>query len=157
MTQSTPKESGNQPGGISISGSSGINIVQGKNTVLGNDTQVVSGNNNQVQQSQGATDDTLLTKEDILNLFKELDALIKGFTLPGDAKEEATTYFNAAKTATAKNKPTDTIKTNLITVAETLGEASKTVEAGKPFWETAKPSMETIGKWLGIAVFSALL
>ncbi|MGB3493236.1 MAG: hypothetical protein WBA57_10945 [Elainellaceae cyanobacterium] len=46
----------------------------------------------------------------MLKLFAELDTLIKGLALPDDAKDEASTYLKAAKTATEKDKPKEAIR-----------------------------------------------
>lgn len=157
MTHANPQESDNSLGTISISGSSGVTFAQGNNNTQGNNNQVVIGDNNQVQQSQGAAAAPPLSKDDVLALLAELDTLIKESALPEEAKDDAVNYLKAATKATEKDKPKETVKTNLETMTETLSEASKTVEAGKTFWDTARPIMVKIGTWLGVATFSALL
>lgn len=138
---------------ISISGSSGVNIAKGDRNIQGDNNQAIIGDHNQVQQGQEAAKS--LTKEDVLALFSELNSLIERSGLPEDAKDEAGIYLKAAKTAAEKDKP-ETVKTNLEMMTGTLSEASKTVEAGKTFWETARPIMVKIGAWLGMAAFGGL-
>ncbi|MGF1515558.1 MAG: pentapeptide repeat-containing protein [Elainellaceae cyanobacterium] len=136
---------------ISISSSSGVNIAKGDRNLQGDHNQAAMGDHSQVQQGEAAA----LTQDEVLGLFAELGELIQRSRLPEAAKDEATTYLKAAKVATKKGKP-DAVKANLETMTETLSEASKTVEAGKTFWQTARPIVLKIGAWLGMATFGGL-
>ncbi|MEQ9667037.1 hypothetical protein [Coleofasciculus sp. G2-EDA-02] len=161
----------NNPGGFSVGGSVGGDIsnrqVQGKNNrtlegdnnIQGDNNQSVHGNNNQLTYGQNsATAEEQLTKADVIKLLAELDKLVRGAELPEDTKEEATMYLGAAKKATEKEEPKkETALANLESVAETLETASKTVDIGKNFWDTAKPIISKIAGWLGAAAGSSLL
>ncbi|WP_413176453.1 pentapeptide repeat-containing protein [Anabaena azotica] len=152
------------PGGFSIGGSVGgnVNNVQGDNNraVQGDNNQAVLGDGNQVtQQNQvGATAETTLTKDDIIKLFAELEALIKKAELPADTKEEVIEDLSAAKNATDKEEPNkERALKKLTDVTEALENTSKSVEAGQKIWTTAKPIIMKVASWLGAAAGSYLL
>ncbi|WP_242048666.1 MULTISPECIES: hypothetical protein [Nostocaceae] len=167
QTQETNINAGtmtNNPGGFSIGGSVGgnVNNVQGDNNraVQGDNNQAVLGDNNQVmQQNQvGAETSESLTKEDVVKLLAQLETLIKGAELPADTKEELVEDLSAAKKATEKEEPNKQRALDRLTgVAETLEKTSKSVEAGKKIWTTAKPIIVKIASWLGAAAGSHLL
>ncbi|MEQ9484585.1 pentapeptide repeat-containing protein [Coleofasciculus sp. F4-SAH-05] len=149
------------PGGFSVGGSVGGNIsnLQGDHNLQGDNNQTVQGNHNQVTQGQGSvTAEEQFTKADVIKLLAELDKLVRAAELPEGTKEEATMYLGAAKKATEKEEPKkETALANMESVAETLETASKTVDLGKNFWDTAKPIISKVAGWLGAAAGSSLL
>ena len=154
----------NNPGGFSVGGSVGgnVNNVQGDNNraVQGDNNQAVLGDNNQVtQQNQvGADTGESLTKEDVVKLLAQLEALIQGAELPANTKEEVIEDLSAAKKATDKEEPNkQRALERLVTVAETLDKTSKGIEAGQKIWTTAKPIIVKVATWLGMAAGSHLL
>ncbi|MBE8991994.1 pentapeptide repeat-containing protein [Nostoc sp. LEGE 12450] len=154
----------NNPGGFSVGGSVGgnVNNVQGDNNraVQGDNNQAVLGDGNQVTQHNqvGADTGESLTKEDVVKLLSELENLIQGAELPTDTKQEVVEDLSAAKKATDKEEPNKQRALDRLTgVAETLEKTSKSVEAGKKIWTTAKPIIVKVAAWLGAAAGSHLL
>ena len=146
------------PSGFSVGGSvsGNINNIQGNNirAVQGDNNQAVLGDGNQLtQQNQVVTDTaTLLTKEGIIKLLTELETLVEGAELPANTKEEVIEDLGAAKKATDKEEPNNSrALERLGTVAETLEKTSKTVDAGKKVWSTAKPIIVKVATWLAAA------
>ncbi len=154
----------NNPGGFSVGGSVGgnVNNVQGDNNraVQGDNNQAVLGDGNQVTQHKqvGADTGESLTKEDVVKLLSELENLIQGAELPTDTKQEVVEDLSAAKKATDKEEPNKQRALDRLTgVAETLEKTSKSVEAGKKIWTTAKPIIVKVAAWLGASAGSHLL
>ncbi len=154
----------NNPGGFSVGGSVGgnANNIQGDDNraVQGDNNQAVLGDGNQVTKHNqvGADTGESFTKEDIVKLLAELEALIQGAELPADTKEEVVEDLSAAKKATDKEEPNkQRALERLGTVAETLEKTSKTVESSQKIWTTAKPIIVKIATWLGVAAGSHLL
>jgi uncharacterized protein YjbI with pentapeptide repeats len=154
----------NNPGGFSVGGSVGGDVknLQGDNnsTIQGDNNQGVLGDNNQVtQQNQMGVDaETSLTKEDVVKLLVELEALVKSAELPAETKEEVIEDLSSAKKATDKEEPNkNRALERLGSVAETLEKTSKGVDAGHKIWTTAKPIIGKIATWLGAAAGSHLL
>jgi len=148
------------PDSFSISGSVGgnVNNVQGDNnrTVQGDNNQAILGDFNQVTQQNHT--ETALTKDEIINLFLELETLIQQAGLPLDSKEEVIADLDAAKRAIDKEEPNKKRAwERLRDVTETLEKTSKSIEAGQKIWTTAKPIITKIALWLGAAAGSHLL
>lgn len=143
---------------IIIGGSVGgdINNVQGDNNraVQGDNNQVIQGDGNQV----GVDAEAPLSKDDIVELLEELEALVLKAELPEETKEEVSSEISAAKKATDKEEPKKNIAlANLESVAQTLEKTNKTMDAGQKLWNTTKPIIVKIASWLGAAAGSYLL
>jgi hypothetical protein len=154
----------NNPGGFSVGGSIGGDVknLQGDNnrTVQGDNNQGVLGDNNQVRQQNQVGVDTgeSLTKEDIVKLLAELEALVKTAEIPAETKEEVAEDLSSAKKATDKEEPNKNLALKRLgSVADTLEKTSKTVESGQKIWTTAKPILVKVASWLGAAAGSHLL
>ncbi|MEM1392422.1 MAG: pentapeptide repeat-containing protein [Cyanobacteria bacterium P01_H01_bin.150] len=148
----------NNPGGFSVGGSvSGdIKNLQGDNNraVQGDNNQVIQGDGNQV----GVDTEAPLSKNDIVKLLEELEALVLKAELPEETKEEVSEEISAAKKATDKEEPKKNIAiANLESVAQTLEKTNKTVDASQKLWNKAKPIIVKIASWLGAAAGSYLL
>ncbi|PSB16845.1 hypothetical protein C7B65_20510 [Phormidesmis priestleyi ULC007] len=106
----------------------------------------------QTQINSTASVDKQLTQSDVVTVLGELDRMIRDAELPSDVKEELTLYLGAAKKAVEKEEPKKVLAAdNLKTMAETLENAGKTVEAGKSLWDKVKPFLGQISGWLGVA------
>jgi hypothetical protein len=135
-------------GGISQSANQASGVVQ----------QATIGNNNQqtvgTQSANSGTDQELTTSE-VVALLNQIGEFLSVANLPETAKEDAIAYLNAAKKATDKEEPKkETAAINLKEMAETLENATKTVEASKGLWDNVQPILVQIAKWLGIAAGS---
>ncbi|MEM1394252.1 MAG: pentapeptide repeat-containing protein [Cyanobacteria bacterium P01_H01_bin.150] len=144
--------------GFSVGGSVGgdINNVQGDNNraVQGDNNQAVQGDNNQI----GIDTEAPVSKDDIVKLLEELEALVLKAQLPQETKEEVSEDISAAKKATNKDEPKKNIAlANLESVAQTLEKTNKTVDASQKLWSKAKPIITKIAGWLGAAAGSYLL
>ncbi|MEO1431775.1 MAG: hypothetical protein AAFS12_16040 [Cyanobacteria bacterium J06632_19] len=149
-------------GGFSIghSLSGNVNNVQGNNnrTIQGDNNQGVVGDNNQVTQQNKVSRDALLSKDDIIKLFAELETSVQTAELSTETKEEVIEDLSAAKNATKKEEPNKKrALERLRSAAETLEKTSKSVDAGKKIWTTAKPIIIKIATWLGAETGSNLL
>ncbi|MBE9199161.1 MULTISPECIES: pentapeptide repeat-containing protein [unclassified Nodularia (in: cyanobacteria)] len=145
----------NNPGGFSIGGSVGGNV----NNLQGDNNQAVFGDGNQVTQKNhtGADGESSLTKDDVVKLMAELETLIKGSELPADTKEEVIEDLNAAKKATDKEEPNkQRALERLTSVATTIEKTTKTVDASRQLWTTAKPIFVKLLGWLGAAGLNLL-
>ena len=134
------------PGGISqtVTSSPGSNI------------NAFQGDHNQVTQTQGAQAQP--SQEEVIEMLAQIKSLIEAAALPGEVKVEANAHLKTAQKAAAQEKPKKEIAlATLESMAETLEEASKTVEVGKTLWEQVKPILVKVAGWLGAAVGSSLL
>jgi hypothetical protein len=154
----------NNSGAFSVGGSvsSNVNNVQGNNnrTIQGDNNQGVLGDGNEVtQQNQVSADaGTTLTKEDVVKLLVELEALVQNAELPTETKDEIIEDLSSAKKATDKEEPNkNRALERLGNVAESLEKTSKGVDAGQKIWTVAKPIIVQIATWLGAAAGSNLL
>ena len=131
------------------------NIIKGDNirAVQGGGNQAVLGDSNQVTQTQGTQEH--LSKDDVIEMLAQIKALIEAAELPAEVKAEAKANLKIAKKATEQEEK-QTIAANLEGMAETLEEASKTVEAGKTLWGQVSPALIKIAGWLGAAAGSIL-
>ena len=144
----------NNQGGFSVGGDIGGNV----NNVQGDNNQGELGDNNQVTQQNQVGDTPPLTKEKVIELLVELEALVKGAELPEETKEEVVEDLSSAKKAANREEPNkNRALDRLGSVAETLEKTSKTVESGQKLWSKAKPIMVKVASWLGAAAGSHLL
>ncbi|MEH2446783.1 MAG: hypothetical protein V7K18_13615 [Nostoc sp.] len=154
----------NDMSGSSVGGSVGGNFNNApgdhNSTNQGDNNQGVLGDNNQVtQQNQVGVDaETPLTKEDVVKLFAELEALVKGAEIPAETKEEVVEDLSSASKATDKEEPNKNLALKRLgNVVDTLEKTSKSVDAGQKIWTTAKPIIVKIATWLGAAASSHIL
>ena len=134
------------PGGITqnISSSPNSNI----NAFQGNQNQVTQTQSAQAQPSQ----------EEVIEMLAQIKSLIEAAALPGEVKIAANANLQVAQKAVAQEEPKKEIAlATLESMAETLEEASKTVEAGKTLWGQVKPILVKVAGWLGAAAGSLLL
>ena len=119
-----------------------------------NNQYVVRGNNNQTVQGSGNTvsyhnqintgSEENLTRNQVVELFAELEEQIQQSELPEDLKK------NTAEV----NEPEpdkQLAASNLKRVTETLTEASKTSEAAKKLWSNIAPTVFKLGVWFSTA------
>jgi len=96
-----------------------------------------------------------LNKDDVIEMLAQIKALIEAAELPAEVKAEAKANLKIAKKATEQEEK-QTIAANLEGMAETLEEASKSVEAGKTLWGQVSPILIPIAGWLEAAAGSIL-
>ena len=96
-----------------------------------------------------------LSKDDVIEMLAQIKALIEAAELPTEVKAEAKANLKIAKKATEQEEK-QTIAANLEGMAETLEEASKSVEAGKTLWGQVSPILIPIAGWLGAVAGSIL-
>ena len=114
------------------------------------------GNQNQVTQTQGAQAQP--SQAEVIEMLAQIKALIEATELPGEVKVEANAHLKTAQKAAAQAEPKKEIAlATLESMAETLEEASKTVEAGKTLWGQVKPILFRVAGWLRAAAGSSLL
>jgi len=127
------------------------NISQSVTNSPGSNISAVQGNENQVAQEQ-------LSKEDILDLLTQIKTLIAAADIPAEVKVEANAHLKTAQKATEQETPKKEIAlATLESMAETLEEASKSVEAGKTLWNQVSPIAVKVARWLGAAAGSLLM
>jgi FKBP-type peptidyl-prolyl cis-trans isomerase len=134
-------------GGISQSISGSSEVTQ----------QAAIGNNNQqTLDTQLKTESgRALSTAEIVELLNQIAECLRVSTLPDTTKEDAMTYLKAAKRATEREDPKkETAAINLKEMAETLENATKTVEASKSLWEKVQPILIQVAQWLGVAAGS---
>jgi len=135
-------------------------ISQSANHSSGANLQVIKGNNNRQTNSHALTDsgtDQELTTAEVIVLLNKIQDLLNTANLPDTIKEDAATYLNAAKKATDKEEPKkETAAINLKEMAETLKDATETIEASNSLWEKVQPILVQIANWLGVAATSLL-
>lgn len=143
MNESTDQSS--NYGGISqnISGGSvygGIQAAQG------------SGNVQSQKIHSIASSDQGLTQDQVIQLFAQLESVLRQPELQGEVQTKAIKYLEAAKEEVQAKEPDKQLAAgNLKRMAETIETTSKTMEASKKIWETTKPILEKILPWLGVA------
>jgi len=99
-----------------------------------------------------------LSKEDILDLLTQVKTLIAAADIPGEVKIAANANLQVAQKATEQETPKKEIAlATLESMAETLKEASKSVEAGKTLWNQVSPIAVKVARWLGAAAGSLLM
>jgi hypothetical protein len=117
----------------------------------------IGANNHQTsstQLSKSEADKELSTAE-VVELLNQIADCLRVSALPDEIKEDAITYLNAAKKATERKEPKkETAAINLKEMAETLENASKTVEASKSLLGNIQPILVQVAKWLGVAAGS---
>ena len=127
-----------------------------------NNQYVVRGNNNQTVQGSGNTvsyhnqintgSKENLTKNQVVELFAELEEQIQQSELPEDLKNNTIKRLGACSAEVNEQEPDKQLAaSNLKRVTETLTEASKTSEAAKKLWSNIAPTVLKIGGWLGVA------
>ena len=127
------------------------NISQSITNSPGSNINAIQGNENQVAQEQ-------LSKEDILDLLTQIKTLIAAADIPAEVKVEANAHLKTAQKATEQETPKKEIAlATLESMAETLEEASKSVEAGKTLWNQVSPIAIKVAGWLGAAAGSLLM
>ena len=127
------------------------NISQSVTKSPGSNINAIQGNENQVAQEQ-------LSKEDILDLLTQIKTLIADSGIPSEVKIAANANLQVAQKATEQETPKKEIAlATLESMAETLEEASKSVEAGKTLWNQVSPIAVKVARWLGAAVGSLLM
>ncbi|MBD2000023.1 hypothetical protein H6G00_25995 [Leptolyngbya sp. FACHB-541] len=116
-----------------IQGAQGNDIQQSQLTNSGNAS-------NQVDQDKARI------------ILEQLSELLKNSSLPEMLKEDSTVYLDAARKAINRDEPNkELIKVNLKGMAETLQDASNTVEESKALWDRVKPALVQLISWLGVA------
>jgi len=133
-------------GGISQSVSGSVSGVTQQGTI-GNSNQLTVG-----VQNSASNEEKSLTKEEAITLLAQLEEMVRVAALPKATKDDAMAYLNAARKAADNEDPKkEAAAINLKEMAETLQNASKTVDAGKSLWEKAQPVLVEVAKWLGTA------
>ena len=122
--------------------------------VRGNNNQTVQGSHNTVsyhnQIDTGSEEN--LTKNQVIELFAELEKQIQQSELPEDLKNNTIKRLGACTAEVNEPEPDKQLAaSNLKRVTETLTEASKTSEAAKKLWNNIAPTVLKIGGWLSIA------
>lgn len=135
----------NNPGGISQSVSGG--------TVYGGLQAAQGSNNTQSQEIHSiASSEQGLTQDQVIQLFAQLESLVRQPEFPTEAQAKAAKYLDAAKEEVQAKEPDKQLAAgNLKRMAETIETTSKTMESGKKIWETTKPVLEALLPWLGVA------
>lgn len=122
--------------------------------VKGNNNQTVQGNENTVTYRNQINTDSAenLTRNDIIELFAELEEQIQQSELPEGLKDNTIKRLGACSAEVNEQEPDKQLAaSNLKRVTETLTEASRTSEAAKKLWSNIAPTVLKIGGWLGIA------
>ncbi len=128
---------------------------QGKQT---NITGEVAGEQNQVAQTQGNQSPSPLSQADVVELLAQIKRLIDAAEISPEVKVEARAHLKTAQKATEQAEPEKKVAlATLESMAETLKEASKTVEAGKTLWGQVSPILVKVAEWLGAAAGSLLM
>lgn len=122
--------------------------------VRGNNNQTVQGSDNTVsyhnQIDTGSEEN--LTRNQVVELFAELEEQIQQSELPEDLKNNTIKRLGACTAEAQEQEPDKQLAaSNLKRVTETLTEASKTSEAAQKLWNNIAPTVLKIGGWLGIA------
>lgn len=123
--------------------------------VKGNNNQTVQGNENTVTYRNQINTDSAenLTKNDIIELFAELEEQIQQSELPADLKDNTIKRLGACTAEAQEQEPNKQLAaSNLKRVTETLTEASETSEAAKKLWSNIAPTVAKIGIWLGTVI-----
>ena len=127
-----------------------------------NNQYVVRGNNNQTVQGSHNTvsyhnqidtgSEKNLTRNQVIELFAELEEQIQQSTLPADLKNNTIKRLGACTAEVNEQEPDKQLAaSNLKRVTETLTEASKTSEAAKKLWSNIAPTVFKLGVWFGTA------
>ncbi|MEA5504907.1 hypothetical protein VB735_17705 [Halotia wernerae UHCC 0503] len=131
------------PGGISQSNTG--QMSGGMQAAIGN-------NNQQNMQAQTAPAQKALTQEDVLRLLGEIQQLLQESILPEDIKQKASTRLGAAVDEVQQKEPDKKLAAgNLKRMAETLEDASKTLNAGQGLVEKVQPILVQLLGWLNVA------
>ena len=123
--------------------------------VKGNNNQTVQGNENTVTYHNQINTDSeeKLTRNEVIELFAELEEQIQQSALPNDLKGNTIKRLGACTAEVNEQEPDKQLAaSNLKRVTETLTEASKTSEAAKKLWSDIVPTVVKIGVWLGTVV-----
>jgi xanthine dehydrogenase molybdopterin-binding subunit B len=126
----------------------------GSNVTL---TGAVGNNNKQDVRTEkiASGDERQFSKEEVITLLAEIEEMVRTAALPNNTKEEAVASLVAAKKAMEKEEPKkESAAINLKDMAETLENASKTLDAGKSLWEEVQPHLGKVVVWLGTAAAS---
>lgn len=123
--------------------------------VKGNNNQTTQGNDNTVtyhnQIDTGSSEQ--LAKNEVIELFAELEKQIQQSELPADLKDNTIKRLGACTAEVHEREPDKQLaENNLKRVTETLAEASKTSEAAKKLWSNIAPTIAKIGVWLGTVI-----
>ncbi|MFM6206211.1 hypothetical protein [Planktothrix sp.] len=130
----------NNPGGISQSNSGSMSGVM----------QAAIGNNKQAINSEGSSTSNVLNQAEVVELLTQIGQMIRNAELPGEVKEKATKYVEAAKAEAEEPEPDkQLISKNLERVTKNLEEVDKTVDTSKRIFEKVFPSLVKIAGWLG--------
>lgn len=135
-------------------------ISQSNNGSMGGGQQGSIGDHNQQSMTTrtATSASEQLTQQEVIQILAQIEQMICTAELPEDIKEEAAMYLGAAKKATEKEEPNkERVKINLEGMAETLQNASKTVDAGKNLWEKSKPILLKVVGWLGTVAAGSFL
>lgn len=106
----------------------------------------------QTQQINEGIPAQALTSGDIANLLDQLKVLLEDAELSTAEKQKAVRSIETAKDEVQADEPDQEFAAkSLQRATKALKEASETVDAGTSLWQKAKPILETVGPWLGVA------
>lgn len=104
----------------------------------------------QQQVSQG--NEKHITQADVVELLAQLEALFLNSGLPDIDKQKAIKHLESAKEEVQAEEPDkDFAVKNLQRATRVLKEAGETVSAGTSLWDRAKPIVEALAPWFGVA------
>jgi uncharacterized protein YjbI with pentapeptide repeats len=124
-------------------------------SITGDNNQAVQGDNNQTTQQNQADTDTReqITQAEVIKLLAELSQKIVSSELPEETKQKILNRLvNVSDDVQEKEPDKELVTGNLKKVTETLAQASKSTEEAKKLWDNVQPILETVGKWLGVAI-----
>ena len=103
------------------------------------------------QVSQGASVESL-DSVDIVALLDDFKSLLQDSELSESLKERATRSVEVTQDEIQQTEPDkDLAGRTFKRATDVLKEASETMEASTNLWGKAKPIIETVGPWLGMA------
>lgn len=109
-------------------------------------------NTSQSQQISNEATSEPLTSDDVVIFLDEIEALLKGASIPEDKKAKAIRGVECARDEAREANPNKEFAvSNLQRVTKVLKGAGETVDAGASLWDKVKPILESLGPWLGVA------
>lgn len=124
----------------------------GNNSAFSGQMGLAGGNLYQIGNNSEPLPEKQLTVVEVIKCFEEIETLLRNSSIQESEKQEAIGYLEKAKGETQKEPPKkEKVAMNLQLMAQTIKDASGTVEATKSLLEKIQPIITKLISWFGVA------